>query len=305
MKSNILVIGSSNTDMIAKVPCLPRPGETVLGGQFSTAAGGKGANQAVAAARAGGDVCFIGCVGNDVFGDHAIGEFVREGVSINYLRRKRATSGVALIFVAADGQNSIAVAPGANAQLLPADLKRAQSAFHEADILLLQLETPLPTVTAAIKQAMKADLPVILNPAPAQSLSDELLSDISIITPNETEAETLTGVKVTNEAGAKRAAQVLHRRGVKTVIITLGARGAFVSNENHQELLPAIKTKAVDSTAAGDVFNGALAVGLAERLGLRAAVQFANAAAAISVTRLGAQPSTPRRKEIDQLLRRR
>lgn len=299
MKPKILVIGSSNTDMIAKVPRLPRPGETILGGQFTTAAGGKGANQAVAAARAGGEVCFIGCVGSDVFGDHAIGGFVREGINLNYLRRKRATSGVALIFVAADGQNSIAVAPGANAQLLPADLKRAQSAFHDADILLLQLETPLPTVIAAIKQAAKADLPVILNPAPAQPLSDELLRSLSILTPNETEAEMLTGVKVTNEAGAKRAAQGLHRRGVQTVIITLGARGALLSGDGHQELLPAPRTKAVDTTAAGDVFNGALAVGLAERMGLRAAVQFANAAAALSVTRLGAQPSTPKRKEID------
>ena len=188
---------------------------------------------------------------------------------------------------------------------MPTDIKRAQSAFHEADILLVHLETPLPTVTAAIKQAVKADLPVILNPAPAQPLSDELLRRVSIITPNETEAQMLTGVKVTNEVGAKRAAQALHRRGVKTVIITLGARGAFVSSEGIQELMPAFRSKAVDTTAAGDVFNGALAVGLAERLGLRAAVQFANAAAAVSVTRLGAQPSTPRRKEIDQQLRRR
>ncbi|HEX5223093.1 MAG TPA: ribokinase [Verrucomicrobiae bacterium] len=304
MKPNILVIGSSNTDMIAKVPRIPRPGETILGGQFTTASGGKGANQAVAAARAGGEVCFVGCVGNDVFGDQAIGGFIREKINISYLRRKRAASGVALICVATDGQNSIAVAPGANAQLLPADIKRAQSAFHEADILLLQLETPLPTVIAAIKQAAKADLPMILNPAPAQPLSDELLRCVSIITPNETEAQMLTGVKVANEAGAKRAAQALHRRGVKTVIITLGSRGAFVSNENIQELTPAFKTKAVDTTAAGDVFNGALAVGLAERLGLRAAVQFANAAAAISVTRLGAQPSAPKRKEITLQLQR-
>jgi len=305
MKPNILVIGSSNTDMVAKVPRIPRPGETILGGQFSTAAGGKGANQAVAAARAGGEVCFIACVGNDVFGKQSIDGFVQEGINIGYLRRKRSASGVALICVAADGQNSIAVAPGANAQLLPADLKRAQAAFREADILLLQLETPLPTISTAIKQAANADLPVILNPAPAQALPDELLRCVSILTPNETEAEMLTGVKVTNESGAKRAAQVLHRRGVETVIITLGARGAFVSSGGMQELMPGIKSKAVDTTAAGDVFNGALAVGLAEQLGLRAAVQFANAAAAISVTRLGAQPSAPKRKEIAQRLRQR
>lgn len=301
MKPNILVIGSSNTDMIAKVPRLPRPGETILGGQFSTAAGGKGANQAVAAARAGGKVCFIGCVGNDVFGDRTVSEFTRDGINIAHLRRKRGPSGVALIFVADDGQNSIAVAPGANAQLLPADLKRAQATFHQADVLLLQLETPLPTVAAAIKQARQADLPVILNPAPAQSLADELLRGVAILTPNETEAEMLTGVKVANEAGAKRAAQALHRRGVKTVIITLGARGAFVSDADFHELQPAFRVKAVDTTAAGDVFNGALAVGLAERMGLHAAVRFAGAAAAISATRMGAQPSAPKRKEIEKL----
>jgi len=305
MKPRVLVIGSSNTDMIAKVPRLPRPGETILGGQFTSAAGGKGANQAIAAARAGGEVCFVGCVGNDVFGDQSIAGFDREGINLSYLRRKRGASGVALISVAADGQNSIAVAPGANAQLLPVDINRAQSAFHEADILLVQLETPLPTVIAAIKQATKAHLPVILNPAPAQPLSYKWLRCVSIITPNETEAELLTGVKVTNEAGAKRAAQALHRRGVKTVIITLGDRGAFISSETIHELMPAFESEAVDTTAAGDVFNGALAVGLAERLGLRAAVQFANAAAAISVTRLGAQPSAPKRKEIERLLRQR
>lgn len=303
MKPSILVIGSSNTDMIARVPRIPSPGETILGGQFSTAAGGKGANQAVAAARAGGKVCFIGCLGNDALGDDAIRGLAREGINIRYLRRKRAASGVALIFVARDGQNCIAVAPGANAQLLPADIKRAQSAFDAADMLLLQLETPLPAVTAAIKQAKKADLPVILNPAPVQRLSDDVLRCVSILTPNETEAGMLTGVKATNEAGARRAAQVLHRRGVKTVIITLGARGAFVSSEGFQEIMPAFQARAVDTTAAGDVFNGALAVALAERLDLRAAVRFANAAAAISVTRLGAQPSTPTRKEIDRMFR--
>ncbi len=303
MKPNILVVGSLNTDMIAQLPRIPRPGETILGGQFSTAAGGKGANQAVAAHRSGGAVCFVGCIGDDQFGDRMIGAFVREGINSAYIRRKHVPSGVALIFVAADGQNSIAVAPGANAQLKPADVKRAQAAFYEADVLLLQLEIPLPTIETAIKMATKADLPVILNPAPAQKLPDEWLRQISILTPNETEAEILTGVKVRNATSARRAAQQLHRRGVSTVIITLGAQGAFLSSDGIEELIPAFRTRAVDSTAAGDVFNGALAVGLAERLGLRAAVRFANAAAAISVTRLGAQPSAPKRKEIERLLK--
>lgn len=302
MKAKILVIGSSNTDMTANVPRIPRPGETILGGQFSTAAGGKGANQAVAAARAGGSVSFIGCVGNDVFGDQAVEGLVREGISIRDLKRKQGPTGVALICVAANGQNSIAVSPGANARLLPADIQRARRAFFDADILLLQLETPMPAVAAAIKQARKAALPVILNPAPARSLSAELLRSVSILTPNESEAELMTGVKVRNLAGAKRAARALHRRGVKTVIITLGERGAFVSSKSVCGPMPSFRTKALDTTAAGDVFNGALAVGLAEQMDLRAAIQFANAAAAISVTRLGAQPSAPKRKEIEKLL---
>lgn len=302
MKPRILVIGSSNTDLIARVPHLPRPGETVLGGEFTTAAGGKGANQAVAAARAGGRVSFIGCVGRDGFGDQAVTELARAGINLRHLRRRRVASGVALIFVAADGQNSIAVAPGANAHLRPADLERARPAFRTADILLLQLETPLATVVAAVKHAARAQLPVILNPAPAQPLPDELLRGISLLTPNETEAEQLTGVKVTNEAGARRAARALHRCGVKSVIITLGARGALLSDGGVPELLPVFRLRAVDTTAAGDIFNGALAVGLAERMTLRAAARFASAAAAISVSRPGAQPSAPARREIERLL---
>ena len=303
MKPSILVIGSSNTDMIARVPRIPQPGETILGGKFITAPGGKGANQAVAATRAGGEVCFITCVGDDMFGDHAVAAFVGDGMNVSYLRRKHAPTGVALIFVADDGQNSIAVAPGANAELSPSDVKRARTAFQCSDILLIQLETPLATVTTAIKQAAKWDLPVILNPAPAQPLPASLLQHVSILTPNESEAELLTGIKVTNPASARRSAQILHERGVETVIITLGARGAFVSNVTTHELVPGFKVKALDSTAAGDVFNGALAVALAERQGLLPAVRFANAAAAISVTQVGAQPSIPRRKEIERLLR--
>jgi len=304
MKPNILVIGSSNTDMIVQVPRIPGPGETILGGVLKTAPGGKGANQAVAARRAGGEVCFVACVGNDVFGDHATSDFVRTGINVSFMRRKSGPSGVALIFVAKYGQNSIAVVPGANSQLARADVARARSMFQEADVLLLQLEIPMPTVIATINEAVKAELPIILNPAPAQRLSDELLRHVSILTPNETESEQLTGVKVGNLASAKRAAHALHRRGVESVVITLGARGAFVSDGKTQEMIPGFPVKAVDSTAAGDVFNGAIAVGLAERMDLRAAVRFANAAAAISVTRLGAQPSAPKRKEIEALLGR-
>ena len=302
MKPNILVIGSSNTDMIVKVPRIPRPGETILGGELLTAGGGKGANQAVAATRAGGEVTFVTCVGNDSFGDRAIGEFMRDGISVNHIRRRRGPNGVALIFVAPDGQNSIAVAPGANAHLSSADVKRAASAFLDADALLLQLEIPLPTVTVAIRQATRAGVPVILNPAPGQKLSDELLKQVSILTPNEIEAESLTGVKVTSISSAKRAAHTLHRRGVGSVVVTLGAKGAYLSNGEAEGLIPGFRVKAVDSTAAGDVFNGALAVGLGERMDLRKAVRFANAAAALSVMRAGAQPSAPKRKEIERFL---
>lgn len=305
MKPRILVVGSSNTDMIARVPRLPRPGETILGGEFITAAGGKGANQAVAAARAGGDVTFIARVGKDMFGERALAGFARDRIKVRFIKRDaHKPSGVALIFVSGSGENSIAVAPGANARLSPADVKRAQTEFKHADVLLTQLETPLPTVIAAVKLAARNRLLTILNPAPAQALPDDLLKHVSILTPNEHEAEWLTGIKVAGETSGIRAAAKLRARGVQTVIITLGARGALVVSGESSYIVPGFKVKPVDTTAAGDVFNGALALALAEGIDLRAAVHFANAAAAISVTRLGAQPSAPRRSEIEKLVRR-
>lgn len=300
-KKNIIVVGSSNTDMIIKLDHIPRPGETILGGEFVTAAGGKGANQAVGAARAGGKVTFIARVGRDMFGDKAVAGFVKEGINTNYiLRDKSLPSGVALIFVAKDGENSIAVAGGANGSLSPADVKKAGKVFAGASVLVMQLETPLNTVQVAAELAEKAGVRVILNPAPARPLPDKLLRKISIITPNETEAELLTGVRVNSEAAASRAASKLLARGVKMVILTLGARGAFVADKTGRQLVTGFKVKAVDTTAAGDIFNGALAVALAEGKPLLDAVRFANAAAAISVTRFGAQPSAPGRKEIEQ-----
>lgn len=303
MKPKILVIGSSNTDMIVKVPHIPRPGETVLGGEFVTAAGGKGANQAVGAARAGGDVTFIARVGDDMFGRRAIEGFQKDGIRVDWLvRDPQSPSGVALIFVDASGQNSIAVASGANARLSPADVHRAAAAFQGASALIMQLETPLNTVTDAAELAAHQRVPVILNPAPAQPLSGNLLQRISILTPNEAEATALSGVEVHDETTAARAATKLRQRGVGTVIITLGALGAFVEGAKVRQLVPGFKVKAVDSTAAGDVFTGALAVALGEGKALLDAVRFANAAAAISVTRLGAQPSEPTRTEIERFL---
>ena len=302
-KNSILVVGSSNTDMIIKVRHIPKPGETILGGEFASAAGGKGANQAVGAARAGGAVTFIARVGQDMFGDQAVAGFVADGINVEHVVRDRTCpSGVALIFVAENGENSIAVASGANGKLAPADLKKARRAFAQASVVVLQLETPLKTVQAAAQLAASAGARVILNPAPAQPLPDNLLRRVYLLTPNESEAELLTGVAVKNDAAVARAADALLARGVQNVIITLGARGAFVAGQEARAFVPGFKVKPVDTTGAGDVFNGTLAVALAEGKPLLEAARFASAAAAISVTRLGAQPSAPTRKEIDRLL---
>src|SRR5579863_8969625 len=275
--------------MIIRVPRIPRAGETLLGGEFFTAAGGKGANQAVGAARAGGKVALIARIGRDALGDQAIAGLRRDGVDVRYVfRDKLAASGVALIFVAADGENSIAVAGGANARLSPADVKKAAGVIASAALLVAQLETPLAAVTAAAQAAVKARVPVILNPAPARPLANSLLKLISVLTPNETEAELLTGIKVTDDAAAAKACSTLRSRGVRTVILTLGQRGAFLADADGQRLVPGFKVKPVDSTAAGDIFNGALSVALAEGKTVPDAVRFANAAAALSVTRLGA-----------------
>jgi ribokinase len=300
-----VVIGSSNTDLVIRVPRIPRPGETLLGGTFLSAAGGKGANQAVGAARSGGQVALIARVGDDAFGDQAIAGLRRDGIDVSQVIRDRhAASGAAMIFVARDGENSIAVAGGANANLSPADVKRAAGLIRSSALLIAQLETPLATVMEAAQVAAKAGVQVLLNPAPARSLPNPLLRLISILTPNETEAEHLTGIRVTDDASAARVCAKLRARGVGTVILTLGARGAFLATAGGHERVPGFKVRAVDSTAAGDIFNGALGVALTERKPLRDAVRFANAAAALSVTRLGAQPSAPTRGEIDRFLRR-
>ena len=305
MKPRILAVGSSNTDMIVKVPQIPRPGETLLGGEFVIAAGGKGANQAVGAARAGGDVTFIARVGSDMFGEQAVAGFVQDRINVNHVSRDTVSpSGVALIFVAKNGENSIAVAGGANTKLSPADVKRAKAAFALADVLVTQLETPLATVLAAAELAAKHGVRVILNPAPARPLPDKLLRRVSILTPNESEAESLTGTKVKNAQAAAKAAAQLQRRGVPIVIITLGARGALVAGRDVTRLVPGFQVKPVDTTAAGDIFNGALAVALGEGREVMEAVRFAHAAAAISVTRMGAQPSAPTRAEIRRFLAR-
>jgi ribokinase len=302
-QTRIVVIGSSNTDMIIKTDHIPRPGETVLGGEFFTAAGGKGANQAVAAARADRDVVFIGRVGDDVFGQRAIESFARDGIDTDYIiKDKEAPSGIALITVSADGENSIAVASGANARLSPADIENSADIIISASVLLMQLEIPIETVRRAAQIARDHDVRVILNPAPAQPLDDLLLSSVSVLTPNETETEMLTGIMPADPAALSRAAASLLSKGIAAVLITLGSRGVFVATPSLQELVPAFRVKAIDTTAAGDVFNGALAVALSENKSIVDAARFANAAAALSVTKLGAQPSAPYRAEIEYLL---
>jgi len=304
MGRRIVVVGSSNTDMIIKVDRIPKPGETVIGGEFSTAAGGKGANQAVAAARAGGEVSFVAQVGADMFGQQAVEGFVADGIDVTHvLQDSYAPSGVALIFVDEHGENCIGVASGANAGLTPSDVYAARQAIRSADVLVMQMETPLETVGAAAELAHEQNVRVILNPAPAQPLGEEILQHISVLTPNETEAELLTGLPVSSDSEVEAAAFQLFTMGVGEVLITLGSRGVFVHDADHRELVPGFQVEAVDTTAAGDVFNGSLAVALADGKSLAESARFACAAAALSVTKLGAQPSAPTRKEIEEFLR--
>jgi ribokinase len=303
MKPKIVVVGSSNTDMIVKLPRLPKPGETVIDGLFSMAAGGKGANQAVAAARAGGDVTLLAKVGNDPFGIQAIDGFRKEGVSTEFLRIDPSTpSGVALIFVDERGENCIGVASGANNELHASDLAQALDCISAADILLVQLEIPLPTAEAAIRCAAKSGVRVILNPAPARPLDPDALRLVSFLTPNRSEAEQLANIAPGDDRSLEIAADALLAKGVGAVIITLGPRGALLAEGGASEILPGFHVEPVDTTAAGDVFNGALAVSIGEGSALREAVRFANAAAALSVQRLGAQSSAPLRSEILELL---
>ena len=299
MSKKIVVVGSSNTDMVVKVPHIPAPGETVMGSELLTIPGGKGANQAVGAARAGGDVVFIACVSDDTFGTESIENYKKDGIDTSYIKVKPGMhSGVALINVAADGENSIAVAPGANSHLLPEDITRARDAFAGAGAVLVQLEIPMETVSAVAEIAEEIGIPMILNPAPGAKLSRDLLKRISVITPNETEAALLTGTGKVNDDTIPVMAKELYDLGIETVVLTLGSRGVYLLNSEFQGMIPGYRVKAVDTTAAGDVFNGALACALSANKPVREAIDFAQRAAAISVTRMGAQPSAPYLKEI-------
>ena len=303
MPARVVVVGSANTDLVVRVAALPRPGETVLGGTFSSVGGGKGANQAVAAARAGGQVTFIAMLGQDDLGDAALDSYRAEGIDTTHIGRAvDCPSGVALILVDKAGENSIAVASGANDRLGPAQIDAARNAIASADIVLVQLEIPLDTVRRTVEVAAAAGRRVILNPAPARPLEASLLAQVAVVTPNETEAELLTGMPVVDEAAAAVVAERLRSLG-PAAVLTLGRRGCLVAAGGEPAMIPGHAVTAVDTVAAGDVFNGSLAVALAEGLDLPAAARFANAAAAISVTRHGAQSSAPTRQEIEDRLR--
>ena len=299
-RRQILVVGSSNTDMVVKAAHLPRPGETILGGTFFMNPGGKGANQAVAIARLGGPVTFICKTGSDIFGHQSQQLFEEEGINTSYVFSDSGNpSGVALITVDEKAENCIVVASGANANLLPSDLEKAEEAIERADLVLMQLEVPMETVCFVADIAWQKGKKVILNPAPAHPLPVDLLRHLYLITPNETEAEMITGVKITDESSAGEAARALSGMGVQHVIITLGSKGALIYSNGKAEMVPALKVEAVDTTAAGDVFNGALTVALSEGRSLKEAARFACKASAISVTRVGAQSSAPYRNEVD------
>ncbi|GAB3432191.1 ribokinase [Niabella aquatica] len=302
MSKTIVIIGSSNTDMVIRTPRFPARGETVIGSDFLMNAGGKGANQAVAVARLGGKAVFVCRTGNDVFGEDAVRLLTKEGIDTSYIKTEcEGASGVAIITVNNAGENTIVVAPGSNAQLSEAQIDEAREPILSAGYVLMQLEIPLNTVMYATKIAFESKVPVVLNPAPAAALPDELYKMVAIITPNEKEAAVLTGIAVTDPVSARKAAKALADKGVAVVIITMGREGALLYDGLTFTHIKAPVVNAVDTTAAGDVFNGALVVALSEGMDLVDAVTFACHASAVSVTKRGAQKSVPYRSELDVL----
>jgi ribokinase len=306
-RPHVVVVGSLNMDLVVQMPSIPKPGETLLGGRFETFPGGKGANQAVAAARLGAQVTLIGRVGDDAFGKQLIETARREGINVNYICVDHTeATGVALITVDAQGQNSISVASGANFTLTAQQVKNAFDQLDSVDLLVMPLETPLETIEIAAQLAKRQNAQIILNPAPARELSSDLLELVDIIIPNEHETAFMTGIDIQDEEDEYKAAATLLTSGVGCVVLTLGSQGAVVLEgtpgypEYHR--IQSFDVEAVDTTAAGDAFVGALATGMGEGMALLDAAWFANAAAGISVTRPGAQPSLPTRQEVEDFL---
>ncbi len=295
----LVVVGSCNTDMVIKADRLPVPGETILGGTFFMNPGGKGANQAVAAARMGGLVTLISKTGNDVFGKQSVMLYKSENINTDFIfSDPNQPSGVALITVDSNGENCIVVASGANASLSPTDINKAKAEIESGDLVLMQLEIPLETVEYVAEMASQKGIKVILNPAPARALSEQLLKNLYIIIPNKTEAEILSGIKVTDVESASRAADIISKKGVDIVVITLGSQGALIKEHDSYHFVEAFKVNTIDTTAAGDAFCGSLCVGLSEGKSILESVQMAARTAALTVTRMGAQGSIPYRSEL-------
>ena len=297
----IIVVGSSNVDLTVRVRRLPLPGETIRGATLLRTNGGKGANQAVAAARLGADVVFITCLGNDASGGMLSAQFAADGIDTSCITLSATPTGTALIFVDDNAENCIAVAPGSNNDLLPADIDAARSTMEGASYLLVQLVIPMPTVVRAVELAHSLGIKTIMNPAPMNPVPEDLFSRIWLITPNQTEAEQLTGVHVESEDDAARAAEVLFAKGVKNVIVTMGSKGSLVCTQEGREFVPSRKVKAIDTTGAGDVYNGALVAALSQGKSLIEAARIATLASSIAVTRMGAQTSAPYANEIESL----
>lgn len=304
MSGKIVVVGSSNTDLIIKMNKLPKQGETVIGKDYVRSLGGKGANQAVAAARAGADVTFITKMGRDEFGHEALKSFKKEGIHTgNILIDEVSLSGLAMVWVDKEGENSIVVASGANANLTSEEIIEKKSVIESADILIVQLEIPLETVKTAVEIAHQNKVVIILNPAPAKELPDELLQMVDIITPNIHELEMLSHTTIKDCEDIEQAVSKLHSKGIKNIIVTYGDKGSYISNGEGFTHIPPFNVKAVDTTAAGDILNGAFAAALLENKPMEEALLFANAAAAISVTRMGAQVSAPYKKHVMEFLK--
>lgn len=299
----LIVLGSINADHVVYTKRFPQPGETIFGNKYQIAYGGKGANQAVAAARLGANVDFIGCIGDDSIGHEMKKAFEEDKINTQHIFKiPQEMTGVAMIQVTDDAENNIIICAGANDSLTPEKVANCKSTIEKATFLLMQLETPVETVLEASNIAYNAGVKVILNPAPAAGLPDELLKNLYMITPNETEAELLTGIKVNDEESASKAAKEFHQKGIKSVLITLGSKGVYVSTPEIQKIIKGFKVEAKDTTAAGDTFNAGLLTALMENKPLEEAVMFAHAAAALAVTKVGAQSSIPYREEVNQFL---
>ena len=303
MNNKLCVLGSINVDHVIRVPYFPKAGETLTGYGYQIAYGGKGANQAVAAARLGANVQFIGTIGEDQIGKTMKHAFEQDGIDTTAIQTiPNQTTGLAMIQVSDVGENSIVISAGANADLSTDLVEQHKAIIENADILLMQLESPLQAVEFAAKIAKQSGTKVVLNPAPAQTLPESLLAQLDMITPNETEAEILTGIKVVDEQTAAQAAEKFHQVGIETVLITLGSKGVYCSENGNGQIIPGFRVKAIDTTAAGDTFNGGVVTALLEGKSLADAIRFAHAAAAISVTRMGAQTAIPTREEADGFL---